>query len=281
MNEETIYQERDLKLVLTDIEDGIVRLQDVDEERIIQSMLHHIGSTDPELRDQLIYTLFYRFIIEDDQLTNEQLTNMLKTTLKYHLFHGIGEEASDTVFTRSFSTLLIALIVHQDRQQGFLSETDIDTLKAKLLAYLDCEIDTRGYVPTKGWAHSIAHVADAFDELVLHPHLDETEFGEILEALWDKVMSPSIYVHDEDERLLNPIFALLQRGMDEHEIIVLLEGLPARLRVQKQQLELEHYWYVVHNMKTFLKSLFVKLHGSNRDTLQMTVFLTLKNSDWA
>nr|WP_251127630.1 DUF2785 domain-containing protein [Exiguobacterium sp. s154] len=36
---------------------------------------------------------------------------MLKTTLKYHLFHGIGEEASDTVFTRSFSTLLIALIV--------------------------------------------------------------------------------------------------------------------------------------------------------------------------
>lgn len=276
MNEETIYQARDLKLMLTDIKDGTVRLQELDEERVIQSMLHHIGSTDAELRDQLIYTLFYRFIIEDEHLTNEQLTNLSNTTLKYHLFHGIGETSSDTVFTRAFSTLLIALILYQDRQQGFLSETNLEMLKAKLLAYLDCEIDTRGYVPTKGWAHAIAHVADAFDELVLHPHLDETEFVEILEALWDKVMFPTVYLHDEDERLLNPIFALLERGMDEHEIVVLLDGLPAQLSAQKQQLEPEHYWHVVHNMKTFLKSFFVKLYDANRPMLQTAVFETLK-----
>lgn len=277
MNEETIYQEQSLKRMLTDIKNGTIRLHDLDEARVIQSMLHHIGSTDAELRDQLIYTLFYRFIIEDEQLTNEQLTDMFQTTLKYHLFHGIGETESDTVFTRAFSTLLIALIVYQDRQRGFLSATDIDMLKAKLLAYLDCEIDTRGYVPGKGWAHSIAHVADAFDELVLHPHLDETEFGEMLEALWDKVMIPSLYVHDEDERLLNPIFALLGRGMDEQELIVLLEDLPARLSVQKQQLEPEQYWHVVHNVKTFLKSFFVKLHELDRPMLQTAVLLTLKN----
>lgn len=276
MKEEILYQEQELKLMLMDIKDGTVRLQGLDEERVIRSMLHHIGSTDPELRDQLIYTLFYRFIIEDEQLTNEQLTDLFNTTLKYHLFHGIGEAASDTVFTRSFSTLLIALIVHQDHQQGFLSEADLEMLKAKLLAYLDCEIDTRGYVPTKGWAHAIAHVADTFDELVLHPSLDETEFGEILEALWDKVMFPSVYLHDEDERLLNPIFALLGRGMDEHEIIVLLEGLPARLSVQKQQLEPVQYWHVVHNLKTFLKSFFVKLYDVNRPMLQTAVFETLK-----
>ncbi|WP_404283202.1 DUF2785 domain-containing protein [Exiguobacterium aurantiacum] len=276
MNEETIYQERDLKLMLTDIRDGTVRLQELDEERVIQSMLHHIGSTDAELRDQLIYTLFYRFIIEDEHLTNEQLTNLSNTTLKYHLFHGIGETSSDTVFTRAFSTLLIALILYQDRQQEFLSEPNLEMLKAKLLAYLDCEIDTRGYVPTKGWAHAIAHVADAFDELVLHPHLDETEFVEILEALWDKVMFPTVYLHDEDERLLNPIFALLERGMDEHEIVVLLDGLPAQLSAQKQQLEPEHYWHVVHNMKTFLKSFFVKLYDANRPMLQTAVFETLK-----
>lgn len=276
MNEETIYQEQELKRMLTDIKDVVVRLHELDEARVIQSMLHYIGSTDAELRDQLIYTLFYRFIIEDEQLTDEQLTDMFQTTLKYHLFHGIGETESDTVFTRAFSTLLIALIVYQDRQQRFLSETDIDMLKAKLLAYLDCEIDTRGYVPGKGWAHSIAHVADTFDELVLHPHLDETEFGKMLEALWDKVMFPTAYLHDEDERLLNPIFALLERGMDEHEIVVLLDGLPAQLSAQKQQLGPEQYWHVVHNMKTFLKSFFVKLYDANRPMLQTAVFETLK-----
>ncbi len=277
MDEDIIYHEQGLKSMLTDMKNGTVRLQELDEERVIQSMLHHIGSTDPELRDQLIYTLFYRFIIEDDCLTNEQLTNLFQTTLKYHLFHGIGETGTDTVFTRAFSTLLLALIVFQDRQQHFLSEADIDMLKAKLLAYLDCEIDTRGYVPGKGWAHSIAHVADAFDELVLHPQLDETEFGEVLEALWNKVIVPTVYTHDEDERLLNPIFGLLDRGMDEHEVILLLECLPATLRVQKQQLEPEHYWHVVCNVKTFLKSFFVKLHETNRQTLQTAVLLTLKN----
>lgn len=277
MNEETIYQEQELKRMLKDIKDGTIRLHELDEARVIQSMLHHIGSTDAELRDQLIYMLFYRFIIEDEQLTDEQLTGMFQTTLKYHLFHGIGETESDTVFTRAFSTLLIALIVYQDRQRGFLSEADLDMLKAKLLAYLDCEIDTRGYVPGKGWAHSIAHVADAFDELALHPHLDETEFSEMIEALWDKVMMPTVYMHDEDERLLNPIFALLQRGMDEHELIVLLEDLPARLSAQKQQLEPEQYWHIVHNVKTFLKSFFVKLHETDRPMLQTAVLLTLKN----
>lgn len=277
MNEETIYSEHDLKVILTDIKNRATNLEELDETRLIQSMLHHIGSTDPELRDQLIYTLFYRFIIEDEQLTNEQLIYLFNTTLKYHLFHGIGETASDTVFTRAFSTLLIALIVYQDRQQRFLSETDIDMLMAKLLAYLDCEIDTRGYVPEKGWAHSIAHVADAFDELALHPSLGETEFGEMLEALWSKVLIPNIYIHDEDERLLNPIFALLGRGMDEHELIVLLEDLPARLSAQKQQLEPEQYWHVVHNVKTFLKSFFVKLHETDRPMLQTAVLLTLKN----
>lgn len=277
MDEDIIYHEQDLKSMLTDMKNGTVRLQELDEEKVIQSMLHHIGSTDPELRDQLIYTLFYRFIIEDECLTNEQLTNLFQTTLKYHLFHGIGETGTDTVFTRAFSTLLLALIVFQDRQQHFLSEADIDMLKAKLLAYLDCEIDTRGYVPGKGWSHSIAHVADAFDELVLHPQLDETEFGEVLEALWKKVIVPTVYIHDEDERLLNPIFGLLDRGMDEHEVTLLLEGLPATLRVQKQQLEPEHYWHVVCNVKTFLKSFFVKLHETNRQTLQTAVLLTLKN----
>ena len=277
MNEETIYQERDLKLMLTDIKNRTVQLQELDEDRVIQSMLHHIGATDPELRDQLIYTLFYRFIIEEDRLTTDQLTNMLKATLKHHLFHGIGEVEADTVFTRAFSTLLIALILYQDRQKNFLSEPDIDMLKAKLLSYLDCEIDTRGYVPGKGWAHSIAHVADAFDELVLHPQLVETEFSEILEALWGKVMAPTVYMHDEDERLLNPIFAMLQRGMNEHEIILLLEDLPARLTIKKQQLEAEQYWHIVCNVKTFLKSFFVKLHETNRHSLQTALLLSLKN----
>ena len=44
-------------------------------------------------------------------------------------------------------------------------------MKDKLISYVNREKDVRGYVREKGWAHCMAHVADAFDELVKNTNL--------------------------------------------------------------------------------------------------------------
>ncbi|RBP04463.1 hypothetical protein [Rossellomorea aquimaris] len=94
-----------LKSILTKIKYGESNWQEVDRLLIIKSMLEHIGSTDGELRDQLIYTSFYRLIIENNQLEPELLKELLDACLSELIFKGIGEEETDTVFTRAFATL--------------------------------------------------------------------------------------------------------------------------------------------------------------------------------
>lgn len=230
---------------------------DVDDA-LVQAMVEHIGSVDSELRDAFIYRTFADWVMED-RLKSDQLAELLETSLEL-LFKGIGENGTDTVFTRSFASLLIALVLFSDNKNDFLPEAAIHQVKHRLVTYLAAEHDVRGYVPVKGWAHSIAHAADAFDELVQNPKLDAVAYPELAETLWNKIfVSDSVYVHGEDERLLVPLMELLNRGMGEGVIGELLKKMPAQLELHKQQLPEENYWFLVANCKGFLKSFYLKL----------------------
>ncbi|WP_044339341.1 DUF2785 domain-containing protein [Rossellomorea aquimaris] len=253
--------ESELKSILTEYKNERCNWQEVDKTLVLQSMMEHIGSTDGELRDQLIYTSFYRLIVESNQIEAELLTVLLDACMNERMFKGIGEKDSDTVFTRAFTTLLIALILYRDNQADFLPQNLIDTVKEKLITYIELEEDLRGYVPGKGWAHSIAHVADTFEELVKNPKLDKEDYPVIVRVLCSKVLiSDSVYVHDEDERLLTPILEMIERGLNVKEIEQFLQEIPNQLKIQKAKIENEKYWFLVFNIKSFLKSFHFKIN---------------------
>ena len=44
-----------------------------------------------------------------------------------------------------------------------------EQLSDQLLMYLNNETDFRGQVPSYGWAHSIAHIADVYQVWLAHP----------------------------------------------------------------------------------------------------------------
>ena len=70
-------------------------------------MMKHIGSTDPVLRDELIYVTFATWIGQG-VFSEDQLRHMLQLALDdQHLFYAIGEQGTDSVFTRTFSVLLL------------------------------------------------------------------------------------------------------------------------------------------------------------------------------
>lgn len=266
-------EESALKVVLKDIKSGVRNWEEENAVIIAKSMMEHIGTTDSELRDQLIYSSFFQFILEKNYLKHELLIELLDVCLNDLLMKGLGENGTDTVFTRSFTSLLIGLILYRDNEDDFLSQSTVEEIKYKLIDYMNAEKDLRGYVSGKGWAHSVAHVSDVFDELVKSPKVDQQLYVEMLVPLWSKIfVSASVYIHDEDERILTPILEMLNKGLEQKEIESLIQNIPLELEIQKQQVEEEQYWMLVANCKNFLKSFYVKVNtNSNLMTLQKSI----------
>lgn len=231
-------------------------------DSLSSSMLQHIGVTDSYLRDKLIYSTFYH-LIKKDYISHTHLQTLLSESLSEHyLFYEIHSDNDDAVFTRAFTTLLIALIIDADTNHNFLSQTDILNVKDKLILYMNKEHDLRGYVQERGWAHSVAHASDTFEALVNNPKLETSHYEEILQTLLNKVCVHSIYYkYEEDERIVYPIVAMLQNGLEEEILLLALRDLVAQLQVQKPTLHIDSYEFLYGNIKSFLRSLFFKLRA--------------------
>lgn len=231
----------DLKDKLSAIKQGQTAWEQVNQEQLLQSMLAHIGSTDSELRDTYIYSSFYEWILEKNLLDHRCLTKLWHYCLDHLLLNGIEEEESDGVFTRSFTTLLVALILARDL------------------------------------AHSVAHVSDAMDELVKNPKIKKTAYDDMLHALWSIYLQPHyIFIHDEDERLLVPIFAMLERGLAQNEVVQLIQQMPATLSTLKDQLDEANFYIVRFNCKTLLKSFFIQTnHQAQYASLHQSIVTCL------
>ena len=262
--EETVLTAEELKEMLCKIMNEEKDWSAEQERLLIASMLEHIGSTDSELRDSCIYGTFCKLTLEK-RLDEELLKGLLDVCLSDHmLFSGIGDAGSDLVFTRSFTSLLIALILYSDNESSFLTEDEVSRVKEKLILYVESEKDFRGFVPAKGWAHSIAHAADAFDELAKNRFTDAKMHEELLNALWQKAfVSSAVYIHDEEERIIVPILEMLKSGMEPQIVERLLQQLPAEIHKQKEQLKEENYWFLIANAKKFLKSFYIMLEGDS------------------
>ena len=204
----------------------------VNIDSLSSNMLEHIGVTDSYLRDKLIYSTFYHLIKRNTFHTQLQKL-LLESISEKYLLYKIHSADEDAVFTRAFTTLLIALIIDADTNHNFLSRTDISNVKDQLILYMNNEHDFRGYVQDHGWAHSIAHASDTFEALVRSPKLETLCYEEILQTLLNKVCVHSIYYkYEEDERLVYPIVAMLQNGLKEEVLLLALHDLVAQLPVK-------------------------------------------------
>ncbi|MBT2642252.1 DUF2785 domain-containing protein [Bacillus sp. ISL-41] len=236
-----------------------------DLNQLIQQMVEHIGSTDPVLRDKLIYTSFY-YLTKDGYLNHQQMTYLIETSLsKNHLYKDIGLTDDDSVFTRAFSTLVIALILDRDREERFLSEEMVHKAMESSILYLQQEEDTRGYVEDKGWAHSIAHGADLLAEAVKHPIFDLRLASECLNTIGGCILKETAYIDEEDERLIFAVIALLEKGMDENLLTEWIANLSNKVMDIKNTVGYSPYFFRMNtNLNQFIKSLYFRLMFLNK-----------------
>lgn len=163
------------------------------------------------------------------------------------------------MFTRTFSLLLLPLILAVHRETPFLPPEEIQQVKERVLAYLPLEQDRRGYVPEKGWAHAAAHCADVLDDLALCAELDPGDLRAILGLAAATMAEPRfVYTHDEQERMSIAAFAVLSRQvLSQNEVKEWLDGLAAAANQHQAMLD---RFYCRLNLKQFVTSLYFRLN---------------------
>ena len=83
----------------------------------------------------------------------------------------------------------VTTLLYCDVQAAFLTGEEFLRIKVAAMEYLAAEQDLRGYVPGKGWAHSVAHTADLLAWLARSPHANDDDLADMLDAISRKLLA--------------------------------------------------------------------------------------------
>jgi hypothetical protein len=184
------------------------------------ALLPLLGSTDSHLREGALEILSHWG--EAGRYDDAELRAIGRRTAD-NLAVGLGESGTDTVFLRSFSALILEMVVQADDVRGlgvsgdrapFLTRDDVLDWYEIALAGFAGEEDCRGFVDGRGWAHAIAHKADLLGTLARGRHLDAPRLERILAAIADKLTRPAeiLLAFEEEYRLVRTAVHVLLRN---------------------------------------------------------------------
>lgn len=171
-----------------------------------------LGSTDPDLRDGVAYPTLAIWIergVYDDLLVG------LGDGMATGLLVGLGERDTDTVFRRSFSILVLAECIERDNKVALVPPGKVLEWGDRVTTWFVREADTRGFVPEKGWAHTVAHGADALGCLARSPHFWIHELTVLLDVIADRLLLPAdvVFTAGEPDRLAAATMTVLRRNL--------------------------------------------------------------------
>jgi hypothetical protein len=182
-----------------------------------------LGSPDPSVREQIACSTLTTWITSG---VYDALLEGLGDGMTAGLRVGIGETGTDTVFRRSFSAVVLTVCLHRatsPEAAAHVGVSDDAVLRwgDRVSGWLVREKDLRGYVPGKGWAHALAHGADALGVLALAPVMGRLELTVLLDVIADRLLAPTCarLVHGEDDRLAMATMEVLRRDLLGLEVL--------------------------------------------------------------
>ncbi|EBH4261264.1 DUF2785 domain-containing protein [Listeria monocytogenes] len=228
---------------------------------IIDTMLSYLSSVDSELRDNIAYNIFFEWLVGQDNLTTDQKRRIYNYAVnKNNLLFKINIIDSDAVFQRSFLALIIALLLENNKVHNFLTNNEIRKTMNLLIELLEKEKNTHSFIEEKGWAHCIAHTADALDELIYQRTISEIDVKKIMTAItFFYKTNSNILTGEEDERLSNILItALFEQKINIEEVKNWLNSLSEAIPNHLPEIPLI-------NIKQFTQTLLIKLTVLNYD----------------
>lgn len=187
----------------------------VPEHESIDALAHELsgmlGLPDPELRDELAYSILTTWIYRKNGLSPEtllSLTDEWRTNLK----SGLGESGTNSVLKRSFSALMLSSMARREVKAPFMGADRYHSLVAEAVSYLQAERDLRGYDAQLHWIHATAHTADLLAAMAQSPLLTNDEAARILQSIDTRfTTAPQVYTQGEQDRLAVAVVKVIER----------------------------------------------------------------------
>lgn len=217
-----------------------------------------LGDADPYLRDEIAYPTLATWVGEG---VYDDLLGGLGDGMAAGLAVGLGEHGTDTVFRRSFSALVLAECVERSNRRDVVPEDTVIRWGDRVAGWLVRERDLRGFVPGKGWAHAVAHGADALGALAGSHALDRLELTVLLDVVADRLVAPTSarFVHGEDDRLALAVMRLLRRDLVALEVLEPWVARLARHASPASEAGEQDPFLVTGNVQGFLRALHLQL----------------------
>lgn len=181
-------------------------------DALAEELSGFLASPDPELRDDLAYSILAQWIYRRNLLSTPTLLS-LTDTWRANLESGIGESGNNSVLKRSFSALCLAAMAERESKLPFMGAQRYHDLVSQAAAYLNAERDLRGYDPILHWIHATAHTADLLAALANNPQLTSPEAATIIDAIAARLSTaPNVYTQGEQDRLAAAVLSVIHRS---------------------------------------------------------------------
>lgn len=192
--------------------EGLVVPSDRPLDDLTAELTRMLGSPDPAVRDGIASPTLATWI---DRGVYDDLLAGLGDGMAAGLTAGLGEREADTVFRRSFSVLALAECITRDTEQGLLHRDKILEWGDRVATWYLREQDLRGFVPGKGWAHAVAHGADALGVLAESRHFGTPELMVLLDVIGDRLLMPvdALFTAGEPDRMALATMKVLRRNV--------------------------------------------------------------------
>ena len=178
---------------------------------LAQELGGYLGSPDPELRDDLAYTILTVWIVNQQQFSSQELWQFEEEWIA-NLRPASVESGPDSVFRRSFSALSLSSLAQRELKTPFLGEARFRKLLDSAINYLADEKDLRGFDATKGWIHATAHTADLLAALAGNTWFTKQDQATVLKAIAVRLATAdAVFAYGEQDRLANVVAVIATR----------------------------------------------------------------------
>jgi hypothetical protein len=216
-----------------------------------------LGDPDPATRDGIAYPTLATWVADG---VYDDLLHGLGDGMTAGFNVGLGQDGNDTVFRRSFSALILGECIQRDNIMRLVPADTVMRWGDRLATWFVRERDLRGYVPGKGWAHSVAHGADALGALGESASMGKLELTVLLDVIADRLLEPTTYflVNGEDDRLAAATMKILRRDLVGLDVV---EPWVARLAAHAQPLGTDDRdpYLVSGNVQAYLRALYLQV----------------------